>query len=1091
MFARTRVVRYANTIDHHDIAERIRAIAQTKISWSDTLALPKSKFPARPSADEIEKYRKRCADDLYGWQRSHRSVTTGSGEDAESIKTSEDFVLHDGPPYANGAVHVGHALNKILKDLIIRSELARGKRVQYRPGWDCHGLPIELKALQQQPIAADSTSKSSKNGAKKESEAAAAAASRMSPAEIRQAARTLANATIETQRKSFRGWGVMGEWDNPYLTMDKDFEIRQLDVFRKMVQQGLISRHRRPVHWSPSSKTALAEAELEYDDDHKCIAAFVRMPVLRLPHVLKSNPAVRSDSISALIWTTTPWTLPANQAIAVHKDIEYCIAQLNSDESSTTADQMIIAKTRLDHVSSYLPEGTSLSVIVESVMGSELITTDAACYNIFTASASPIIDAGFVTDNSGTGVVHMAPGHGMDDWLVCQSKEIGPALAPVDDAGLYTSDVFPASNGRVVLPGMDVQHKGVQAVLEVLRQPKEHLSNNVVNVDRNLLLASHSFRHKNPIDWRTKQPVITRATAQWFADTHAIRDRALGALDEVRFIPESGRSRLQSFIGGRSQWCISRQRAWGVPIPALYDKDTGEACYSDQSIEHIISVVKTRGTDAWFTDPEDDAAWLCAELEPGKWIRGKDTMDVWFDSGTTWTSLQAQSGKITRSDVCVEGSDQHRGWFQSSLLTKVASDDARDAAAAPYQMLITHGFTLDGDGRKMSKSIGNVISPDEIISGQLVTPSKKNKSKAPSKPSQNPKSGSTLGPDVLRLWVASSDYTRDVSISQPALQNVQQALQKYRVTLKFLLGVLRDYPSPVIEPKHMRQLDFGDQLALSRLSRCSTTVFNAYREYKFFSGVTEINKFVNNSLSAFYFEIIKDRLYAGSTSVRRHTQSVLVLILRELLQMLGPVTPHLVEEAWEWMPPQMKGQHDDTTLPNLDYHPLRQVWKEPFSTQSVGFELIGETDPAVFYYEAVNLAVKGAQEEARDARKLGSGLACRVEVYLPTVLYTQAAPPTWVNEHELANLLVVSQVSIKSMADYVPELSVAEDASWCTEANVMPINVWLERSDDWEGRVVVRPPSAHKCPRCWKYTAESETMPCTPCQESIVEQLDN
>jgi isoleucyl-tRNA synthetase len=1077
-------------------------MAQTKNSWSDTLALPKSKFPARPSGDDIERYRKRCADELYQWQRSHRSSPSRVDRDArdgenDTTALGSDFVLHDGPPYANGAVHVGHALNKILKDLIVRSELARGKRVQYRPGWDCHGLPIELKALQQISTV-PSTSKSSKDGVRKESEAISATASRMSPAEIRQAARALANATVDAQRKSFKGWGVMGEWESPYLTMDKDFEIRQLGIFRKMVQQGLISRHRRPVHWSPSSKTALAEAELEYDDDHRCIAAFVRMPLLGLPKILQSNSDIHPDRLSALIWTTTPWTLPANQAIAVHKDIEYCVAQVNIPDASTKPDQIILAKARLEHVSSHLPEGVSLNVVVESVLGADLVMGDAACYNIFTASQSPIVEAAFVTDTSGTGVVHMAPGHGMDDWLVCQSKGIGPAIAPVDDAGRYTSEVFPASNGRVNLPGIDVQVKGVQAVLEILRQPKEHVNNTAVDVDRSLLLASHSFRHKNPIDWRTKQPIITRATAQWFADTHAIRDRALGALGDVRFIPESGRSRLQSFIGGRSQWCISRQRAWGVPIPALYNKETGEVCFSDESIEHIISVVKERGTDAWFTDPEDDAAWLCPDLEAGKWARGKDTMDVWFDSGTTWTSLHSDYDTFAGSDVCVEGSDQHRGWFQSSLLTKVASGDATQSATAPYKMLITHGFTLDGDGRKMSKSIGNVISPDEIISGKLVAPSKKNKSKVPANPSASTKAASTLGPDVLRLWVASSDYTRDVSISQPVLQNVQQALQKYRVTLKFLLGVLHDYPSPVLDPQHLRQLGFGDQVVLSRLARCSETVFNAYREYKFYSGVNEINKFVNNNLSAFYFEIIKDRLYAGNTSIRRHTQSVLVLILQELLQMLGPVTPHLVEEAWEWMPPQMKGlntQDGDAALPNLDLHPLRQIWKEPFSTERVGFNPADTFEDTVVLYETLSLAVKAAQEEARVARHLGSGLACSVEIYLPESPLAQASMRLWADEHELANLLVVSQVSIRSMADYVPEQSTLSDTSWSTEAEVaFPRSASgssSATSDFWKGKVVVRPPTAKKCPRCWKYTADSETIPCTPCQESIVEQLDN
>ncbi|KAF2173338.1 hypothetical protein M409DRAFT_17278 [Zasmidium cellare ATCC 36951] len=1082
----TRILK-ASTNPGNNLIDKIRSIAQEKTNWGDTLALPKSQFPARPGPEQIEKYRQRCADDLYRWQRASRPRTVNSEDGTEK---SNEFVLHDGPPYANGAVHVGHALNKVLKDLMLRTELARGKRVHYRPGWDCHGLPIELKALQQ-PKAPSKESKSLKDKPGQEAKAAALASSQMTASEIRAVARKLASETVETQKKSFREWAVMGEWDAPYRTMDKEFEMRQLGVFREMVRKGLISRHHRPVHWSPSSRTALAEAELEYDDNHKCTAAFVKMPFVRLPEALKSNASVDPKHISALIWTTTPWTLPANKAIAVKNDIDYAVVEVNDTTASTSPEQMLVAKDRVEHVQTYLPEGSTCQIVVDTVSGSQLADGHAACYSLFTASESPILQADFVTATSGTGLVHMAPGHGMEDYQVCQQNGVGPAFAPLDDEGRYTSDAFPAANGAIQFQGLDAQTQGVKAVLDVLHEPHKFLPEDMQS-HKDLLFAAHKFVHKNPIDWRTKQPVITRATAQWFADVSAIKERALEALDNVSFIPESGKARLRSFVAGRSQWCISRQRAWGVPIPALYHIETGEACITDESIDHIISTIEVRGIDAWFSDPIDDSRWLHPSLEPGEWIRGKDTMDVWFDSGTSWTSLDKRDADTELGDVYVEGTDQHRGWFQSSLLTAVATQDIASKPLAPFRVLATHGFTLDGDGKKMSKSLGNVVSPEDIISGAMLQAGRgKSHGKGQQKPTPSKKQQGSMGPDILRLWVASSDYTRDVSISQPVLQSVQQALQKYRVTFKFLLGVLHDYPTASPQTELIQRQDFADEVVLQRLAQCSRTVFEAYRDYRFYAGINEINKFINNDLSAFYFEIIKDRLYAGSLAERRHTQTILVYILQELTNMLGVPTPYLVEEVWEWMPLQMKQTTSSSGEVDLSHHPLRQVWKAPFDEYTVREserrykdDNDAELEMGLDVFNPLNAAVKSAQEEARAARQLGSGLACKIEIYLPQHAQVILSPCHWLDDGQLPGLLVVSQAELKLVED-IEEDVLPKSTEWRYEQSF---------EYDWGGEVVtgkvfVLPPEGEKCVRCWKFTAEEEGLPCGQCREVLAETM--
>ncbi|KAK5126728.1 hypothetical protein LTR85_009662 [Meristemomyces frigidus] len=1010
--------------------------AASTIKWSETLNLPKSTFPARVSAEELGRLRGRCSDELYAWQRTNRAK-------------ENEFVLHDGPPYANGAVHVGHALNKVLKDVILRWELARGRRVHYRPGWDCHGLPIELKALQQ-AITRSNGAKALQDAPKQE--AAVATGTGMSAREIRRRARELATETIETQKESFRSWGVMGEWDAPYKTMDKEFEIRQLGVFREMVRKGLISRHHRPVYWSPSSRTALAEAELEYDDNHKCTAAFVKMPFVRLPDVLSTNPSVKTGNISALIWTTKAWTLPANKAIAVKDDLQYTVVELTKPGNTVeSAEQLIVAKERVQHVLSHLREGTTARTIVEDVRGAELADGKAACFNLFQGGESPILSADFVTATSGTGLVHMAPGHGMEDYQACQKHGVGPAFAPVDAEGRYTADVFVGGIDSESLVGLDVQTDGVKAVLDLLKSPSGYMPSGMHDGGSSLVLASHTFSHKNPIDWRTKQPVIVRATAQWFADVSAIQERARASLDDVSFIPESGKTRLSSFLSGRSQWCISRQRAWGVPIPALYHRDTGEACISDESVAHIISAIEQRGTDAWCSDPEDEAAWLHPSLEPGKWVKGKDTMDVWFDSGTTWTSLESREDRPV-ADVYIEGTDQHRGWFQSSLLTHISVQDPADKPTAPYGSLITHGFILDAEGKKMSKSLGNVIAPEQIIDGSLLPPirPRKQKGKAqaqktgqadPNKPQYD-----SMGPDALRLWAASSDYTSDVSIAVPVLQEVQQALQKYRVTFKWLLGVLADY-----DPTHKFELNklttFADRVVLHRLSQTSREIYQAYGDYQFHKATKHINAFCNNDLSAFYFEICKDGLYTGSREVRRRTQGVLAVVLNELMSWLGPLVPHLIEEVWAYMPAAMKTDQE---------HPLRRIWREPFSVEMDGME------SALEDFGRLSTAVKLAQEDARRAGHLKNGLNCKVEIRSPSESIKR-----W--RDELATLLVVSQADLAG-----DDVSTA--ASWRSEQQVDSMTV------------AVMPPDGEKCIRCWKSTATTTDVPCGRCQSVLQEQ---
>ncbi|KAH0543106.1 hypothetical protein FGG08_002532 [Glutinoglossum americanum] len=995
-------------------------------SWSSTLRLPKSTFPPRTSALDRAVLLKKCTDDLYSWQLHERPL-------------NNPFVLHDGPPYANGSLHIGHALNKVLKDIICRFQLTQGKRVSFVPGWDCHGLPIELKALQQQqrkpenPALADDT--------RPDADAVM----------VRNIARELANRTVEEQKKGFREWGVMGDWDGAWRTMDRDFEIRQLEVFRRMVGKGLIYRRYKPVYWSPSSGTALAEAELEYRSDHESIAAFVKFPITKISDDLASKPGVDLANLYAVIWTTTPWTLPANKAIAVQENMTYAIIELPG------GCQLLVAESRIPHLSKvFLRE--PVKFLVQHISGKELIGTTnyMSAFQDQIFGPQPFIHADFVSADSGSGLVHCAPGHGMEDYEACAKLGI-EVFAPVDESGCFTRAAL--TRDPELLEGKSVLSEGTETVLDYL-EANGHI------------LHTHKYVHKYPYDWRSKLPVIIRATEQWFTDVGCIKDAALKALEDVRFIPDSGRSRLESFVKGRSEWCISRQRAWGVPIPALFHKASGAAVLTEGSVAHIISVIEKRGIDSWWTDAREDPAWVPPHLldQSGEtaYERGKDTMDVWFDSGTSWAMLRGPQSQDTGplSDVYIEGTDQHRGWFQSSLLTYIAHQSAFKMSGpvltAPFKTLITHGFTLDKDGRKMSKSLGNVINPSEVMTGTLLPPIQRKGNRARTT-NNNGSVYDGLGPDALRLWVAGSDYVRDITIGTPVLKAVNASLHKLRVTVKLLLGALQDWDAKgIVDYEKLSQVD---KMALLQLSTVNRTVLEAYRSYDFYKAVNTINRWVNMSLSAFYIEIVKDRLYADEPQSlsRRAAQTVLFQIYMNLLGMLAPVTPLLVEEAWH---------HTSAAIKNDTQHPLKRPY--PLVQGEWNDQALASDLPSLL---KANDAVKLAQELARNEKKLGSSLQSSVHLVFSSSDSDPSATYRLFQRYlvELESLFVVSSVSLHHLPI---DRGFIDQAEW-------HFSTEFETVEGDKARAYVLPPAAAKCVRCWRYnvltTSDAEETLCDRC----------
>ncbi|KAL1920073.1 uncharacterized protein VTP21DRAFT_1219 [Calcarisporiella thermophila] len=947
--------------------------------YSDTLLLPKTGFPLRSDAAKREHlFRDRCTSELYQWQRDNNP--------------GPSFVLHDGPPYANGNLHIGHALNKVLKDIIIRYKMLKGYRVNYIPGWDCHGLPIELKALSEL-----------KHGAR----------SMLSPNEIRETARQCALNAIQIQKKEFMDWGVMGDWDKPYRTLDKDYEVRQLKVFYEMMKKGYIYRQYKPVYWSPSSKTALAEAELEYRDDHRSQSIYTKFPIVGLGEAARSALS-KYDQLSAVIWTTTPWTIPANRAIAVNPDMLYSVVVYNGEA-------WLVASERLEALRAEL--GGELEIVKsDEIKGSDLV---GSCYkHPFTGAQQPILAAGHVTSESGTGLVHTAPGHGMEDYLVC--KQVGiEAFCPVDEHGVFTSEAGPQFEGKSVFS------HGTSAVIEELRRTGH-------------LLFEKPYVHKYPYDWRTKKPVILRATAQWFADVSELRDRAVERLQDVKMVPESALNRLTQFTLSRSEWCISRQRAWGVPIPVLYRADNGEPLLNDASVRHVINVLEEHGTDAWWAEGEEwDERFVPPEykVEGTSYIRGRDTMDVWFDSGTSWSLLaegmeRGAGGETPVADLYLEGSDQHRGWFQSSLLTSVAVTGRQ-----PFGTLLTHGFVLDEQGRKMSKSIGNVVDPAMIIRG-----------------GKDLKRDPAYGVDVLRLWVASTEYARDVSIGKTVIAHISETLRKFRNTARFMLGNLHQFQAS--ELSAYEDLLEIDKYLLHELYHFNKTVQEAYEQFAFNKVYQSLSQFTGTALSSFYFDIIKDRLYADDafSRPRQAAQTVLYHILHTYTLALAPITPHLSEEIYEHLR-GISPQKQDSVF-RLGWYPAEERWND--ARLSEDWEVL----------KRVRGEVNQVLERARQEKTIGSSLEADVVVVVQE--NSRLADLLRKYEAELRSFFIVSDAALSFAPSEEGGKVYSKDSS-----------LQLGIGEEARCRVEARRARRSKCPRCWNYAAEEENALCARCQSVV------
>ena len=1027
-----------------------------------TLHLPRTTFPLRPSAshDERAALLKRCTADLYALQ-SQREPSTGTSSDTDTANGT--FVLHDGPPYANGELHLGHALNKILKDMINRVQVLDGKRVVFVPGWDCHGLPIELKALQSVGSSAIEPGAEVGMGA----ETGTGTGVGMPAEQVRSLARALAQKTIAKQRAAFQEWAVMADWERAYVTMDVDYEARQLQVFHQMLRRGLIYRKFRPVYWSPSSGSALAEAELEYDAHHASKAAFVKFPLLQpglLDGVGTAGVAKEDDDdggggVSAVIWTTTPWTIPANKAIAVGAAFNYSVV------ASATHGRLLVASERVGPLAALL--GEDLRPVRCGIAGHHLVGLRYR-HPLLTrespgsAAGLPVIATDFVTADSGTGLVHVAPGHGFDDYRACLAHGIAP-FSPVDGCGRFTADA-----PVVELHGQQVTAEGTDTVLRLLAGAGA------------LAHLQHRFVHRYPYDWRTGRPVIVRATAQWFADAEALKADAVAALDGVHFVPAAAQARLASFVRGRSEWCISRQRAWGVPIPVLYAVHSGEPLLTDASVAHAIATLGRLGTDAWFSRAVPDSAFVapeCQRQHPATaFVRGTDTMDVWFDSGTSWATLAARLDDAgATADLCVEGTDQHRGWFQSSLLTSVAA-----RSRAPFRQLLTHGFVLDGRGRKMSKSLGNVISPADVTSrapADVGRPAQPASPVTPDSPTPRPPSRPPAV-DILRLWVAHTEFTRDVTISPVQLGHIHEMLRKARVTARFLLGILADYDPAAssCSPPPPPALTALDRVALAQLAAVNAAFRAAVLGHNFSRAVTLLlSAYTNTQLSAFYLDVIKDRVYASAAAAppRRSAQFVAWHILRNYASLLAPVVPLLTQEIWTHAPPAL-----------LAAVPAAERCMLAFYSPPAHFcdaALLADFDHLL---APVHAAVRRAIEAAKAAGRVRVSLQVAADVAVGDPRLRRRLDAY---RADLEQLCIVSALAVAPDAVLPrPPLGIKGGSGWEEVVGLDFGQATAEEAlagpDGHGGLVRVRAACGHKCPRCWMYTARNEGDVCGRCQ---------
>jgi len=864
-----------------------------KVDYAKTLNLPKTSFKMKANLAQKEPLT------LRDWKKAEiyeKSLKEGA----------PFFVLHDGPPYANGDIHIGHALNKILKDIILKYKRLRGYNAPYIPGWDTHGLPIEWKIMEE-------LGEKAKN---------------MTPLQIRQECKKYALKWVEKQKEGFKRLGILGNWDNPYITLRPEYEAEQLKVFKEIYENGYIYKGLKPVYWSPTTETALAEAEIEYKDvtSHSIYVKFEGEKDL--------TDKLGVDEASILIWTTTPWTLPANLGVFLHPEFDYGLYK-------TEKGNLVVAKDLAEDVFKTLDLSYEL---LKEFKGTELEYTHYQ--HPFLDRKGLVMNADYVTIDAGTGAVHTAPGHGADDYNYSLKYNIG-ILSPVDDRGHMTKEA-----GKY--EGM-FYAKASKAIVEDLTESGH-------------MLYHTTFVHSYPHDWRSKKPVIFRATEQWFisVDESDIRENALKALENVEFVPSWGKNRIGSMLETRPDWTISRQRVWGVPIPLFYNRATDEVIYEPEIMDRIIELVKKEGTDIWWKyeakEIIGDELLEKYNLKDVDIRKERSIMDVWFDSGVSHRSVLVPRNLPRPADLYLEGSDQHRGWFQSSLLTSIAS--TKDA---PYKRILTHGFTMDGQGRKMSKSLGNTILPKDITE--------------------------KYGADILRLWVSSVDYREDVRISENILQQMSDAYRRIRNTARFLMGNLNnfDYANDKVDYKDMFEID---KWAMHKLEELKEKTTEYYDKYEFYSLFQEITYFCSMEMSSFYLDIVKDRLYCeGTTSIeRRSAQTVLTEVLKVLVRIISPVLSFTADEIWERIPEALKEEES--------VHLSKWIEANP---EYLNEELAKKWDKIARLRREVNKKL----EAERQTGLIGHSLDARVLLNIANDEYSFIKDYT---ENEVSDLFIVSQV---------------------------------------------------------------------------------
>jgi len=872
------------------------------MEYKQTLNLPKTDFPIKVNHVRLEPELLALWEDQNIYNRIK-----------DRNEDKDKYVLHDGPPYPNGDIHLGHALNKILKDIVVKYKSMTGYQTPYIPGWDCHGLPIETQMIKELGVSR----------------------AKMSVVDFRKKCQEYALKYVDIQRNEFKRLGCLGDWRNPYLTIHGKYESRIVELFGILADKGYVYRGLKPIHWCPNCETALAEAEIEYEDEasHSIYVKFrVKSIESKSPEFKLLSDALSGDSYF-VIWTTTPWTLPANVAIATHPDYEYLAVAVGGD-IYVVAEGLLENFVRKLRISDYKIVGRFKGSVFEGII----------CEHPFVEREVIVVLDSYVTLEQGTGLVHIAPGHGEEDYQVGLKYKL-PIVMPVDEKGYFTKEAgkyagkrYDEANELIIA---DMKHDGT-------------------------LLYTESVMHSYPHCWRCKKPVIFRATEQWFisVDHNNLRTEALKAIGDTRWYPAWGENRIRGMVTQRPDWCISRQRSWGVPIPAFYCKKCGKPQFKGEFNKAVVKLFEAKGSDSWFTtDAKDIVRGLkCKDCGGIEFEKEKDILDVWFESGAShWAVLWENAELSWPSDLYLEGSDQHRGWFQTSLLTSVGAK-----GMAPYKAVLTHGFTVDEAGKKMSKSLGNVVDPQVVVK--------------------------EFGADVLRLWVASADFRNDMSASKNILKHVAEAFTKIRNTCRFMLSNLNDLNSSTDIIKY-DDLEEIDRWALMSLSRLIERVHKAYEEFEYHIVFHSIHEFCVNDLSALYFDILKDRLYCSEQKgkLRRSSQTSMAEILSALVKLFAPILSFTAEDIWGYIKKGAAGSIFEENIPDVNAKYLDKKLEEKWNRL---LEIRGEI------YKAI--------EQARAEKLISHPLEGRVEIKASGEDY-------WLlkgMEKEMAGILIVSEFAV-------------------------------------------------------------------------------